>query len=409
MMPNTPNNPARLDLRPFAGKPPAVRPTRPNFSCGPTAKHPGWTGDFLAAAPLGRSHRAADVLAVVQTCLAKMRALLALPDDYRLAIVPGSNTGAVEMAMWSLLGARGVDVLGWEAFGHDWVHNVLDQLRVEDRRAFSVDYGDFPDLSQLDDERDLVFTWNGTASGVRVTDADWINPDRTGLTIVDATSAVFAMPVPIDRLDVVTFSWQKSLGGEGAHGIIILSPKAAHRLQTYTPPWPMPKLFRMTAHGMLNEPLFAGHLINTPSMMCVADAVDALDWAEDIGGLTELIARTNRNSQVVATWLSQRNDVGYLARDSATASPTSICLMPQADWFTSQTEATRRQLANGIVSLLASEKAAYDIISYPKAPPGLRIWGGPTVETSDMQALMPWLDWGLAAAEAFATRQAKIA
>ena len=398
--------PPVIDLRSFAGTPPRVRPQRPYFSCGPTAKRPGWRPDFLAHAPLGRNHRTPDGLALIQEALTMMRELLTLPDDYRIAIVPGSNTGAFEMAMWGLLGRRGVDVLGWEAFGHRWVRDVLDELQLGDSRAFIADYGDLPNLDAVNDhqDRDVVFTWNGTTSGVRVPNGDWIHPDRTGLMLADATSAMFAFPVPISKLDVITFSWQKALGGEAAHGILILSPKAIARLETHTPKWATPKLFRLAEEGVVNDSLFDGLALNTPSLMCVADAVDALRWASDIGGVAELFARTQRNAKVVDEWVQGREDVGYLARDPATISPTALCLMPRSAWYNEADDATRQALMQAVVRLLAGEGVAYDINSYRLAPPGLRLWGGPTVEVEDMQALMAWLDWGLAAAEAFADK-----
>ena len=373
---------------------PTVRPANPRFGSGPTTKHPGWNLSSLSEAPLGRSHRASPGKARLAEVIERSRELLALPDGYRLGIVPGSNTGAFEMAMWSLLGARGVDVLIWESFGSGWATDVYRQLRLEDVRTFEAPYGELPDLHAVDTNRDVVFVWNGTTSGVRVPNGDWIRADRQGLTLCDATSAVLGMQLPFDRLDVVTYSWQKVLGGEAAHGMIALSPRAVERLESYSPPRPLPKVFRMTKGGKLNDGIFAGSTINTPSMLCVEDALDGLRWAEGQGGAEGLLKRTQRNFQVIDDWVSRTEWVGFLATQEATRSPTSICLSIVDPRVTEKSIQEQAELIKRLVSLLAQEEIAYDIAGYRDAPPGLRIWGGATVESADLEALMPWLDWG---------------
>ena len=373
--------------------PPARRPNDPRFSSGPCAKRPGWQVSVLDEGALGRSHRAAPNKARLGEVIARSRALLGIPRDYRLAVLPASDTGAFEAAMWSLLGARGTDVLAWESFGKGWVTDVTKQLRLSDVRLFEADYGDLPDLTAIHGSRDIVFTWNGTTSGVCVPDGDWIPTDRSGLTLCDATSAVFAMELPWEKLDVVTWSWQKVLGGEAQHGMIALSPRAVERLESYTPPWPLPKLFRLTSGGKVNEDLFAGATINTPSMLCVSDHLDALRWAEDIGGLPALIARSRANLEAVETWVSQRDWVDFLARDPATRSCTSICLKIVDPWFTSLDGAAQKAAAKRIVALLEEAEAGYDLGSYRDAPAGLRLWGGATVQRGDIETLLPWLDW----------------
>jgi len=325
--------------------------------------------------------------------LDRSRALLGVPEDYRIGIVPASDTGAVEMALWSLLGPRGVDALAWESFGQGWVTDITKQLKLPDVRVFTADYGQIVDLSAVDGDRDVVFTWNGTTSGVKVPDASWIPEEREGLLICDATSAVFAMDVPIAKLDVVTYSWQKVLGGEAQHGILILSPRAVERLESYTPSWPLPKIFRMTKGGKLNEGIFKGDTINTPSMLCVEDALDGLKWAEEIGGLPELIRRSEENLAAVADWVERAPWVKFLAEDPAIRSNTSICLKIVDPWFVGLAEEERSKVAKKIVSLLEAEGVAYDIGSYREAPAGLRVWGGATVLRSDLEALFPWLDW----------------
>lgn len=375
---------------------PATKPANPQFSSGPCAKRPGWSPEALAGAFLGRSHRHKEGKARLNEVITRSKAILGMPDDWRLAIVPASDTGAVEMVLWSMLGARGVDMLAWESFGETWISDVRKQLKLADCRAIVAPYGELPDLAQVDWTRDVVFTWNGTTSGVRVANGDWIAKDREGLAICDATSAVFAMDVPWDRLDVVTWSWQKVLGGEAAHGMLALSPRAVERLESYTPAWPLPKIFRLTSGGKISEGVFAGETINTPSMLAVEDQIDALIWAESIGGLPGLIARSEANLAAVTAWVEKTPWIDFLAQDPATRSCTSICLNIAADWFQCLPEADRAKAAKRMVQLLEQEDAAYDIGSYRDAPAGLRIWGGATVETADIQALLPWLDWAYA-------------
>ena len=372
---------------------PAQQPARPHFSSGPCAKRPGWSIGALEHALVGRSHRSGPAKGRLQSVINESRALLGIPDDYRLAIVPASDTGAFEMAMWSILGARGVDVLAWESFGRGWLTDAEKQLALEDVRGLTADYGELPDLAQVDFRRDVVFTWNGTTSGVRVPDANWIPNDREGLALCDATSAVFAMPVPFEKLDVVTWSWQKVLGGEAAHGMLALSPRAVERLESFAPPRPLPKIFRMTKNGELIEGLFQGATINTPSMIAVEDVLDALAWAQEIGGLPALIERSEANLACVAEWVARTAWVDFLAADPRTRSCTSICLQIVDPWFLAQSEEERARAAKQIGSLLDSENVAFDINAYKEAPPGLRVWGGATVETEDLAALLPWLDW----------------
>jgi phosphoserine aminotransferase len=372
---------------------PTTRPANPCFGSGPTAKRPGWTVAALEGALVGRSHRSHAARARLGEVLARSRALLGLPDDYRIAILPGSDTGAFEAAMWSLLGARGVDVLAWESFGQGWLIDARDQLRLEDLRAFEADYGALPDLAAVAPDRDVVFAWNGTTSGVRVPDGEWIAADRGGLTLCDATSAVFAMALPWDKLDVVSYSWQKVLGGEGQHGILILSPRAVERLESFRPPRALPKLFRLTAGGRLNEGLFRGDAINTPSMLAVEDALDGLRWAERIGGLEVLIARTEDNLRVVAEWVARTPWIDFLAARPTLRSPTSICLRIVDPAVTALAAADQAGLIKELVRRLETKGVAYDIEGYRDAPPGLRLWGGATVERTDLEALTPWLDW----------------
>jgi phosphoserine aminotransferase len=372
---------------------PSVRPARPQFSSGPCAKRPGWSLDALKNALVGRSHRAKPAKARIKQVLDKSRGILAIPADYRIAIVPASDTGAVEMMLWHVLGARPVDMLAWESFGEGWVTDVVKQLKLKDARVIKADYGKLPDLGSVDFDRDVVFTWNGTTSGVRVPDGAWIAADRKGLTICDATSAAFAMDLPWDKLDVTTWSWQKVLGGEAQHGMLVLSPRAVARLESYAPPWPMPKIFRLTKGGKLQDAIFEGDTINTVSMLCVEDAVDGLVWAESVGGLKGLIARSEANLKLVADWVAQKNWVGFLAEKPETRSCTSICLKITADWFTRLSKDDQAAAAKTMVSLLEKEGVALDIGAYRDAPPGLRIWGGATVEASDIAALLPWLEW----------------
>jgi phosphoserine aminotransferase len=370
---------------------PDTRPENPNFSSGPCAKRPGWTTDVLADAFLGRSHRSTEGKARLADLIARHRRLIQLPDDYRLAIVPASDTGAMELAMWSMLGQRGVDILAWESFGAGWKNDMVNQLKLDDLRAFEADYGLLPDLGQVDCDRDIVFTWNGTTSGVRVPDGDWIADDRAGLTICDATSAVFAMRLPWNKLDVVTWSWQKVLGGEAAHGMLALSPRAVARLESFVPPRPLPKIFRLVKGGKLDEGIFTGLTMNTPSMLAVEDCLDTLKWAESIGGLDALIGRSEANFAVIEGWVAARDWVEFLAKDPATRSCTSICLS-LTDTVPLDPEA-RAAAPKRIADLLEETGAAMDIKHYRDAPPGLRIWGGSTVETANLKALLPWLDW----------------
>jgi phosphoserine aminotransferase len=381
---------------------PEFRPANPCFSSGPCAKRPGFSLDALADAMLGRSHRAAAPKARLAEVITRSRAILGIPTEWRLGIVPASDTGAVEMALWSMLGARGVDILTFESFGEGWATDIVKHLKLQDARALSAPYGRLPELAAVDPEHDVVFPWNGTTSGVRMPGADWIATDRRGLAICDATSAAFAMALPWDKLDVVTWSWQKVLGGEAAHGMLALSPRAVERLETYTPAWPLPKIFRLTSKGRLVEGVFKGETINTPSMLCVEDALDGLRWAERIGGLPALIGRSEANLAVISEWVARTDWVDFLAADPAIRSCTSICLKIVAPWFTGLPADGQAKAANQLASLLEKRGVAYDIGAYRDAPPGLRIWGGATVETSDIAALLPWLDWAAAqAAEAF--------
>ena len=372
---------------------PTVRPVNPNFSSGPCSKRPGWSVAALEGALVGRSHRAKVGKARLKEVIDRSKAVLGLPEGYLLGIVPASDTGAVEMALWSLLGARGVDALAWESFGEGWVTDIVKQLKLPDVRTLKADYGCLPDLTQVDFGHDVVFTWNGTTSGVRLPNAEWIPDDREGLTICDATSAVFAMEMPWNKLDVVTYSWQKVLGGEAAHGVLILSPRAVERLESYAPPWPMPKIFRMTKGGKLNAAIFDGDTINTPSMLCVEDALDGLKWAESLGGTAGLIARSEANLAAVAAWVARTPWVEFLAVEPATRSCTSICLKVVDPWFTALPADDQAAKFKKIVSLLDAEGAAFDVGSYRDAPPGLRLWGGATVETTDLEVAFPWLDW----------------
>ncbi len=370
---------------------PAARPANPRFSSGPCAKIPGFSLDMLADAPLGRSHRAAAGKAKLKEAIDLTREILGVPEGYRIGIVPASDTGAVEMALWSLLGARPVEMLAWESFGEGWVTDVVKQLKL-DAAVRKAPYGEIVDLSAVDFDRDVVFTWNGTTSGVRVPNGDAIPAGRQGLTICDATSAAFAMDLPFDKLDVVTFSWQKVLGGEGAHGVLILSPRAVERLESHTPAWPLPKIFRMTKGGKLIEGIFQGETINTPSMLCVEDYLVALKWAKGIGGLKALIARSEANARAIADYIEGRDWIANLAVDPATASCTSVCLK-----FTDPRIADGAAFAKAVARRLETEGVALDAGAYRDAPPGLRIWCGATVETADVEALMPWIEWAFEA------------
>ncbi len=375
---------------------PDARPQRPEFSSGPCAKPPGWNASSLERALVGRSHRAGPSKKRLQRVIEKSKSILAVPDDYRLAIVAASDTGAIEMALWSMLGPRPVDMLAWESFGEGWVTDVQKQLELDDVRTLTAGYGELPDLSQADFDHDVVFTWNGTTSGVCVPNGDWIPDERAGLVFCDATSAVFAMDLAWPKLDVITWSWQKVLGGEAAHGMLALSPRAVERLESYTPDRPLPKIFRMTKGGKLIEGLFKGETINTPSMLCVEDALLCLEWVEANGGSAGMRERSQRNLAAIDTWVAKTDWVDFLARDPATRSSTSICLQIVDPWFTSMEEAERAATAKKFGALLDAEDVARDINSYKAAPPGLRIWGGATVDTADIEALLPWLDWAFA-------------
>ena len=373
---------------------PQIRPKRPEFSSGPCVKRPGWSLDVLKDAHLGQSHRSAVGKAKLLEVIERSHALLGLPADYRLAVVPGSDTGALEMAIWSMRGARGVDVLAWENFGKTWAVDAEKHLTLENLRLLEAPYGALPDLGDVNFDNDVVFTWNGTTSGVRLPNAEWIDADRRGLTICDATSAVYCMDIDWSKLDVVTWSWQKALGGEAAHGMLALSPRAVERLCSYTPPWPLPKVFRLTKGGKLNEGVFRGETINTPSMLCVEDALDGLAWAEGIGGMPGLLARTRESLAAVEAWVDATDWIEFLAVAPETRSNTSICLkIAEASGLS---EAAREAAPAKISSLLADEGVAYDIKGHREAPPHLRIWGGPTVDPDDIRALLPWLDWAFA-------------
>jgi phosphoserine aminotransferase len=362
---------------------PASKPARPYFSSGPCAKPPGWEASKLATESLGRSHRAKIGKSRLQLAIDLMREVLQVPDTHRIGIVPASDTGAYEMAMWTMLGARPVTACAWESFGEGWVTDAVKQLKIEPN-VLRADYGQLPDLASIDQSNDVLFTWNGTTSGVRVPNGDWISDTREGLTFNDATSAVFAYDMPWDKLDVTTFSWQKVLGGEGAHGVIILGPRAVERLENYTPAWPLPKIFRLVSKGALAEGIFKGETINTPSMLAVEDVIFALEWAKSIGGLSDLMARSDANAAALSKIVAARSWLGHLATDEATRSKTSVCLT---------VEGADEAMIKKMASLLEAEHAAYDIAGYRDAPPGLRIWCGATVETADIEALGPWLDW----------------
>jgi len=380
----------------MAANKPGVRPTVPHFSSGPCAKRPGWSLQALTDAVLARSHRSKIGKAKLKRAIDLTRDVLEVPADYRIGIVPASDTGAVEMAMWSLLGARPVTMLTWESFGEGWVTDVEKQLKLKDLTVLRAPYGELPDLSKVDFSNDVVFTWNGTTSGVRVPNGDWIAADRAGLTICDATSAAFAQRLDWVKLDVATFSWQKALGGEGAHGMLVLSPRAVERLESHKPAWPLPKIFRLTKGGKLNEGIFAGETINTPSMLCVEDYLDTLQWAKSIGGLAATIVRSDGNAKVLADWVAATAWVEHLAREPAQRSNTSVCLKVIDPAVTRLSVDGQAAFAKNLAGLLEKEGVAYDIAYYRDAPPGLRIWCGATVEASDVEALTPWLDWAFA-------------
>ena len=371
---------------------PLNKPLNPNFSSGPTSKRPGWSIDQLDLRILGRSHRAKEPKARIQKISDYSKQILGIPNEYLLGLVPASDTGAFEMAMWSLLGARPVDVFSWESFGAGWVTDITKQLQLENTNLYSADYGQIPDLERANPENDVVFTWNGTTSGVRVPNANWISDQREGLILCDATSAVFAMHLPWEKLDVITWSWQKVLGGEGGHGMLALSPRAVARLEQWQPKRPLPKIFRLTKAGQINREIFSGATINTPSLLAVEDHLDALNWAKELG-LETLIQRSENNLKTLASWLKRSNWIEFLAEDEAIRSSTSICMKIIDPWFTAQSEPTQKEVIKRLGSMLESEAVAYDIGSYRDAPPGLRIWGGSTVEAKDIELLTPWLDW----------------
>jgi phosphoserine aminotransferase len=379
---------------------PALRPNVPHFSSGPCAKRPGWNPQNLGDAALGRSHRAKIGKAKLKLAIELTREVLEVPADYRIGIVPASDTGAVEMALWSLLGARGVTTIAWESFGEGWVSDIVKELKLKDVTKLHAGYGEIPDLGKADPASDIVFTWNGTTSGVRVPNADWISADRDGLTICDATSAAFAQKLDWAKLDVVTFSWQKALGGEAAHGMLVLSPRAVARLESYTPPWPLPKIFRMTKGGKLNAGIFEGETINTPSMLCVEDYLDALNWGKSVGGLKGLMARADANTKVLADWKAKTPWIDFLARDPAIRSNTSVCLKVVDPAITSLTPDAQAEFAKKLVALVEKEGAGFDFAHYRDAPAGLRIWCGATVDAGDVELLTQWIDWAFAEARA---------
>jgi phosphoserine aminotransferase len=379
---------------------PARRPTVPHFSSGPCAKRPGWNPQNLKDAALGRSHRAKIGKVKLKQAIELTREVLEVPADYKIGIVPASDTGAVEMALWSLLGARPVTTIAWESFGEGWVGDIIKELKLKDVTQLHAGYGEIPDLSKVNSDTDIIFTWNGTTSGVRVPNADWIKADRKGLTICDATSAAFAQPLDWKKLDVVTFSWQKALGGEAAHGMLVLSPRAVERLETYKPAWPLPKIFRMTKGGKLNAGIFEGETINTPSMLCVEDYLDALNWGKSIGGLKALMARADANTKVLADWKTKTPWIDFLAKDASTRSNTSVCLKVVDPAITSLSAEAQSDFAKKLVALVEKENAGFDFAHYRDAPAGLRIWCGATVEAKDVELLTQWIDWAFAETKA---------
>ena len=372
---------------------PSSKPANSNFSSGPCAKRPGWNINLLKNSPVGRSHRSKECKNKLKEAIDKSKQVLKLPSSYSLAIMAGSNTGALESAMWSLLGCKGVDVLAWENFGKDWVIDILEQLKIKNVTAHKADYGSIPDLKKVNFNNDVVFTWNGTTSGVRVPNGEWIPENREGLTICDATSGIFSMDIDFNKLDVITWSWQKVLGGEAAHGMLALSPRAIKRLETHTPSWPIPKLFRLANKKKLVKGIFEGSTINTPSMICVEDVIDSLNWVESVGGTSQLIKISNENLKIVENWVSSSSWVKFMNDDKKTRSATSICLVIKDEWFKKFDEDKKKDIIKKVVSKLDSEGVAKDINGYPKAPPSLRLWGGATVQNSDMKALLPWIDW----------------
>ena len=372
---------------------PSTKPANANFSSGPCSKRPGWTIDALKNSPIGRSHRHKVCKEKLNEVIIKSKKLLKLPEGYHVGIMTGSNTGALESALWSLLGLKGVDILAWENFGKDWVIDVINQLKIKDVNSHIAEYGELPNLEKVNFDNDVVFTWNGTTAGVRVPDANWIPDDRKGLTICDATSGIFAMDMDYSKLDVITWSWQKVLGAEAAHGMIAISPRAVERLETYTPPWPIPKLFRLASKKKLIKGIFEGGTINTPSMICVEDGLDALNWVESVGGTKELVNISNQNLKIVEEWIEKSDNFKFMCEDKNIRSSTSITVLIKDEWFTKHNEEDQRGVLKKLFSLLEKEGVANDINGYPKAPPSIRIWGGSTVQNSDMKALLPWIDW----------------
>lgn len=374
---------------------PNIKPNNTNFASGPTAKRPGWSLDNLQFALLGRSHRSAECKAKLKEVIDKSKEILSLPNNYLLGIMPGSDTGALEASLWCLLGQRGVDILAWENFGKDWITDVVDQLRIKDRNIYDVNYGDLPDLLKVNFTNDVIFTWNGTTSGVKVPNGDWISSQREGLTICDATSAIFAMPIDYKKCDVITWSWQKVLGGEAGHGMLALSPRAVKRLETYTPKWPIPKAFRLANNKKLISGIFEGNTINTPSMICVEDAIDTLNWVQNIGGLNELFNRSNKSLEHISKWIKNNNSFEFLHPNEQSRSNTAITFKIKEKWFKNMDKVKQKQFMNQVTLLLKKEKIANDINSYSKAPPSFRIWGGGTIEPRDIQKLIPWLEWAV--------------
>ena len=372
---------------------PSIKPDNPNFSSGPCAKRPGWSIDILQNSLLGRSHRGVECKNKLKDVISLSKSILNLPDDYRVGIMPASDTGALEAALWCLLGDRGIDILAWENFGKDWVLDVVDELKIVDKNVYLAPYGDLPDLTKVDFSRDVIFTWNGTTSGTKVPNGDWIPNDRDGLTICDATSAVFAMNIDYKKCDVITWSWQKVLGGEAAHGMIALSPRAIKRLENHQPSWPIPKIFRMASKKKFISAIFEGNTINTPSMLCVEDALDALNWAKNLGGLNVLIDRSNESFKYINNWINKTYWVDFLTKVSSARSNTSITFKINETWFLEKNEKEQRLIMKEIISLLSNKNVAYDINGYPKAPPSFRIWGGGTVEPENIKKLLPWIDW----------------
>ena len=374
---------------------PNIKPNNPNFSSGPTAKRPGWTTNHLQFALLGRSHRSDDCKSRLKEVIEKSKEILSLPNNYLLGIMPGSDTGALEAALWCLLGERGVDILAWENFGKDWVKDIVDQLKLDDCNVYEADYGDLPDLNSIDFDRDVIFTWNGTTSGVKVPNGDWIPSERKGLTICDATSAIFAMPIDYEKCDVITWSWQKVLGGEAAHGMLALSPSAVETLTTYIPKWTIPKAIRLAKNKKIISGIFEGNTINTPSMLSVEDILDTLNWVERLGGLKELFNRSNKSLQYISEWIEKKPSFQFMNPNEQTRSNTSITFQIKENWFKNMNEVKQKQFMSQIASLLAKEKIANDINGYPKAPPSFRVWGGGTVEPRDVQKLLPWIKWAV--------------